>query len=195
MCEYACASADTNIAPQDDWPGSINVAEGKNPALCTGGKGGRGAGPVYEFLDNNPSMHSAPVQIGNDPRHISKNDMVMSVNATLQVDLSGACNSEHVLGRQFSGSGGQLDFVQGASASQGGKSMIACRSTAKDGTISRIVSKLEGPVTTPRNDTHIVVTEYGPIDLRGKSLSQRADALISIAHPKFRSGLASEALA
>lgn len=145
----------------------------------------------YDFLDNNPSMHSAPVQIVNDPRHISKNDQVVSVNATLQVDLSGACNSEHVLGRQFSGSGGQLDFVRGASASQGGKSIIACRSTAKDGTVSRIVSTLEGPVTTPRNDTHIVVTEYGAADLRGKSLKQRAQALISIAHPRFRGALAS----
>ncbi len=146
----------------------------------------------YDFLDNNPSMHSAPVQIVNDPRHISKNDNVVSVNATIQVDLSGACNSEHVLGRQYSGSGGQLDFVRGASASRGGKSIIACRSTAKDCTLSRIVPRLEGPVTTPRNDTHIVVTEYGAVDLRGKTLRQRADALISIAHPSFRSTLASE---
>lgn len=147
----------------------------------------------YEFLDNNPSMHSAPVQIVNDPRHISKNDKVVSVNATLQVDLGGACNSEHVMGRQYSGSGGQLDFVRGASASRGGKSIIACRSTAKDGAISRIVLNLEGPVTTPRNDTHIVVTEFGAVDLRGKSLRERADALISIAHPSFRAGLTDEA--
>ena len=148
----------------------------------------------YEFLDNNPSMHSAPVQVVNDPRHISKNDKVVSVNATLQVDLSGACNSEHVMGRQYSGSGGQLDFVRGASASRGGKAIIACRSTAKDGAVSRIVSKLEGPVTTPRNDTHIVVTEYGAVDLRGKSLRQRAEALISIAHPSFRDELARDAV-
>ena len=71
----------------------------------------------------------------------------------------------------------------------GGKSIIACRSTAKDGTVSRIVPKLEGPVTTPRNDTHIVVIEFGAVDLRGKSLRQRSDALISIAHPRFRDGL------
>jgi itaconate CoA-transferase len=147
----------------------------------------------YDFLDNNPSMHSAPVQIVNDPRHISKNERVVSVNATLQVDLSGACNSEHVMGRQYSGSGGQLDFVRGASASSGGKSIIACRSTAKDGTVSRIVTKLQGPVTTPRNDTHIVVTEYGAVDLKAKSLRERAEALISIAHPDFRDRLLSEA--
>lgn len=139
----------------------------------------------YDFLDNNPSMHSAPVQMVNDPRHIAKNNKVVSVNATLQVDLSGACNSEHVMGRQYSGSGGQLDFIRGSSASKGGKSIIACRSIAKGGAVSRIVTKLDGPVTTPRNDTHIVVTEYGAVDLKGKTLRERAAALISIAHPDF----------
>ena len=121
----------------------------------------------YDLLDDNPSMHSAPVQIVNDPRHIAKNDKVVSVNSTLQVDLSGACNSEHVMGRQYSGSGGQLDFVRGAFASKGGKSIIVCPATAKEGAVSRIVAKLDGPVTTPRNDTHIVVTEYGSADLKG----------------------------
>lgn len=145
-----------------------------------------GTKPFYDFLDDNPSMHSAPVHIVNDPRHISKNDNVVSVNATLQMDLSGACNSEHLLGRQYSGSGGQLDFVRGACASKGGKSIIACHSTACDGTVSRIVPALEGPVTTPRNDTHIVVTEFGWADLKGKSLKERAEALINLAHPKFR---------
>jgi itaconate CoA-transferase len=143
----------------------------------------------YDFLDDNPSMLSAPVQTVNDPRHISKNDRVVSVNATLQVDLGGACNSEHVMGRQYSGSGGQLDFVRGAFASEGGKSIIACPSTAKDGAVSRIVPRLDGPVTTPRNDTHIVVTEYGAADLKGKSLRERAEALIAIAHPDFRAEL------
>jgi itaconate CoA-transferase len=145
--------------------------------------------PFYDFLDDNPSLHSAPVNTVNDPRHISKNDRVVSVNATLQVDLGGACNSEHVMGRQYSGSGGQLDFVRGAFASEGGKSIIACPSTAKDGAVSRIVSKLDGPVTTPRNDTHIVVTEYGSADLKAKSLRERAQALIAIAHPSFRAEL------
>lgn len=144
----------------------------------------------FDFLDDNPSMHSAPVHIVNDPRHIAKNDNVVSVNATLEVDLSGACNSEHMLGRQYSGSGGQLDFVRGARASRGGKSIIACASTARDGAISRIVPALKGPVTTPRNDTHIIVTEYGAADLRGKSLRERGEALVAIAHPKFRDELA-----
>lgn len=146
----------------------------------------------YDFLDDNPSMHSAPVQIVNDPRHIAKNNNVVSVNATLQVDLGGACNSEHMMGRQYSGSGGQLDFVRGANASKGGKSIIACHSTAKEETISRIVPRLDGPVTTPRNDTQIVVTEFGCVDLKGKSLRERAEALIGIAHPKFREELSRE---
>lgn len=145
--------------------------------------------PFYEFLDDNPAFHSAPVQEVNDPSHISKNDRVVSVNATLQVDLGGACNSEHMLGRQYSGSGGQLDFVRGAAASRGGKSIIVCHSTARDGTVSRIVPKLDGPVTVPRNDTQIVVTEYGWVDLQGKSLRQRTEALTEIAHPDFRPGL------
>lgn len=145
---------------------------------------------LYDFLDDNPAMHSGPVDIVNDPRHIAKNRNVVSVNATLQIDLGGACNSEHLLGRQYSGSGGQLDFVRGANASKGGKSIIACQSTARNGTVSRIVPRLDGPVTTPRNDTHIVVTEYGWADLKGKSLHQRADALIGLAHPKFRDELA-----
>jgi itaconate CoA-transferase len=149
----------------------------------------------YDFLNDNPSLHSGPVQTVNDPRHVSKNDKVVSVNATLQVDLSGACNSEHVMGRQYSGSGGQLDFVRGAFASEGGKSIIVCPSTAKDGTISRIVTRLDGPVTTPRNDTHIVVTEHGSADLKGKSLRERAEALIAIAHPDFRASLSDAASA
>lgn len=143
----------------------------------------------YDFLDDNPSLHSLPVDLVNDPRHIAKNDNVVSVNGTLEVDLSGACNSEHMLGRQYSGSGGQLDFVRGARASRGGKSIIACAATARDGTISRIVPALKGPVTTPRNDTQFIVTEYGAVDLRGKSLRERAEALVGIAHPKFRDEL------
>ena len=144
---------------------------------------------LYDFLDDNPSMHSAPVHVVNDPRHIAKNDNVVSINATLEVDLSGACNSEHMLGRQYSGSGGQLDFVRGARASKGGKSIIACTSTAKDGSVSRIVSALSGPVTTPRNDVQIIVTEYGAADLTGKSLRERAEALVGLAHPAFRESL------
>lgn len=152
-----------------------------------------GDSAFYEWLDDNQAVYSLPVNVLNDPRHIAKNDRVVSVNATLQVDLSGACNSEHMLGRQYSGSGGQLDFVRGANASKGGISIIACRSTACDGAVSRIVPRLEGPVTTPRNDVHWIVTEYGAANLRGKSLRERADAIIALAHPKFRDQLARQA--
>jgi len=149
-----------------------------------------GDAAFYAFMDDNPALHSLPVNLVNDPRHIAKNDSVVSVNGTLQVNLAGACNSEHLLGHQFSGSGGQLDFVRGARASRGGKSIIACQSTACGGTVSRIVPRLDGPVTTPRNDTQIIVTEFGWVDVSGMSLRQRADALIGIAHPRFRDELA-----
>lgn len=144
---------------------------------------------LYDFLDRNPALEAHPVDYVNDPATIARNDRMFSVNATLQVDLDGACNSECMYGRQYSAAGGQLDFVRGAAASRGGRSIIACHSTAAKGTISRIVPRLDGPVTTPRNDTHIIVTEYGWADLRGKSLSQRASALIDIAHPAFRESL------
>lgn len=144
---------------------------------------------LYDFLDNNPTVEAHPVDYTNNPFVISQNDNVVSVNATMQIDLTGACNSEFMNGRQFSGTGGQLDFVRGAYASKGGRSIIACHSTAANGTVSRITPRLTGPTTTPRNETHIVVTEYGWVDLKGKSISERMQALISIAHPKFREEL------
>jgi itaconate CoA-transferase len=130
-----------------------------------------------------------PVDYVNDPAVIARNDRMVSVNATLQIDLDGACNSESVRGRQYSAAGGQLDFVRGAYASRGGRSIIACHSTAGKGTISRIVPILDGPVTTPRNDTHIVVTEFGYTDLKGKTLTERSRALISLAAPHHREQL------
>ncbi len=148
--------------------------------------------PFYEFLDGHPDMEAHPVDYVNDPSVIARNPNMISVNATLEVDLQGACNSEVVNGRQYSAAGGQLDFVRGASSSSGGKSIIACHSTAARGTLSRITPRLSGSVTTPRNDVHIVVTEYGWVNLRGKSLAERAHALIGIAHPRFRDQLAAD---
>jgi len=148
-----------------------------------------GEKPLYDFMHKNPAFDSHPVDYTNNPAIISRNNRMVSVNATLQIDLQGACNSECMGAQQFSGSGGQLDFVRGAYASKGGRSIIACHATAKDGTISRITPLLHGAVTTPRNDTHIVVTEFGWTDLKGKSLHQRAEALINLAHPKFREAL------
>ena len=103
--------------------------------------------------------------------------------------MTGAVNAEHLLGHQYSATGGQLDFVRGAYASRGGKSIIACHSTAAKGKVSRIVARLDGPVTTPRIDTQFVVTEFGWTDLKGKASTERAKALIGLAHPKFRDEL------
>ena len=144
---------------------------------------------MYDFLNDNPAIASAPVDYVNDPRIIAQNDSVVSINATIQIDLTGACNSEHMLGHQYSASGGQLDFVRGAYASKGGKSIIAARSTAAKGKVSRIVPRLDGPVTTPRIDTHYIVTEFGSVNLKGLSSTERALKLIELAHPEFRDEL------
>jgi itaconate CoA-transferase len=148
---------------------------------------------MYDYLDDNPSVASCPVDYVNDPRIIAQNDNVISINATIEIDLTGACNSEHMLGHQYSASGGQLDFVRGAYASKGGKSIIATRSTTTGGKISRIVPRLEGPVTTPRIDTHYIVTEFGSANLKGLSSTERAHALIGLAHPQFRDELTASA--
>jgi itaconate CoA-transferase len=144
---------------------------------------------MYDFLNDNPAIASAPVDYVNDPRIIAQIDSVISINATIQIDLTGACNSEHMLGHQYSASGGQLDFVRGAYASKGGKSIIAARSTAAKGKFSRIVPRLDGPVTTPRIDTHYIVTEFGAVNLKGLSSTERALKLIELAHPGFRDEL------
>ena len=148
---------------------------------------------MYDFMDGNPAIESRPVDYLNNPHVIAQNDNVISINATIQIDLTGACNSEHMLGHQFSASGGQLDFVRGAYASKGGKSIIATSSTAAHGKVSKVVARLDGPVTTPRIDTHIVVTEYGWVNLKGLSSTERATALIGLAHPQFRDELTESA--
>jgi len=148
---------------------------------------------LYDFIHDNPGVESHPVSYVNDPAVIALLDNVVSINSTVEMDLTGACNSEVVAGRQYSGSGGQLDFVRGAYASRGGKSIIAFHSTAHGGTCSRIVSHLSGPVTTPRTDVHIAATEHGSLELKGKSLRERALGLIALAHPKFRDELLHDA--
>jgi len=144
---------------------------------------------MYDYLAENPSVESWPVDYVNDPQVIARNDRVVSINATIQIDLTGACNSEHMLGHQYSASGGQLDFVRGAYASKGGISVIAAKATAAGGKVSRIVPRLDGPVTTPRIDTHYVVTEFGAVNLKGLSSTERAYALVGLAHPDFRDEL------
>ncbi len=144
---------------------------------------------MYEFLNDNSSMELYPVNYVNNTEVIGRNDKVVSINAFLQVSLDGEVNSEVALGRQYSAPGGQLDFVRGAQRSRGGKSILTAYSTAAHGTVSRIVPKIEGPATDPRSEVEYVVTEYGVINLRDLSTPERAEALIGLAHPKFRADL------
>jgi len=156
-----------------------------------------GTKKLYDFVDNNPDVLILPVEYVNDPFVISQNNQLISINSALQIDLMGQVNAEMVGSLQFSGIGGQGDYIRGASRSPGGKSIIALPSTASKGKISRIACRLDpgSAVTTSRYDVHYVATEYGIVNLRGKSLRERAKALISIAHPDFREALLDEARA
>ncbi len=149
---------------------------------------------LYDYADDNPSIALMPVEYVNDPYVIGQNDHLVSINSCVQVDLTGQVASESVGLTQISGIGGQLDFVRGARLSRGGRSVIAIASTAAKGKISKIVSVLDegAAVTTSRTDVDYIVTEYGIAHLRGKTLRDRARALIRIAHPKFRRTLAEE---
>ncbi len=152
-----------------------------------------GDAQLYEFLHDNSGMELYPVDYVNDPYVIGRNERVISINAFLQVGLDGEVNSETLGGKQYSAPGGQLDFVRGAQLSRDGKSILTAYSTAAGGSVSRIVARIEGPATVARADTQYVVTEYGVADLRGKSGARRAEALIAIAHPKFRDELSRRA--
>ena len=146
---------------------------------------------MLDFMHDNPAMESHPVSYTNHPSVIAQNDNLISVNSVLEVDLLGQANAEFMGGHQFSGTGGQLDFVRGAFDAKGGKSILAFHATAKEGTISRIVPRLEegAMITTPRNDTHFLVTEFGTANLKGMNTRQRALAIIDLAHPDFREEL------
>ena len=153
-----------------------------------------GTQELYDFAHNNPAIEMRPVNYVNDPRIIAQNDHLVSINSCIEVDLMGQVVSEAMGLRQFSGPGGQVDFVRGAAWSKGGRSIIAIPSTARRGTASRIVPLLtEGAaITTSRNDVDYIVTEYGVAHLKGKSLRERALALTAIAHPNFRPELEAE---
>jgi len=155
----------------------------------------QGTKRMYDFINDNPSMESYPASYTEDPDIIAKNDNMISVNTIIEVDLTGQCNAEYMAGSQFSGTGGQLDFVRGAFNSKGGKSVQAFYSTARGGKASRIVpSFAPGTVITiPRMDTHYLATEHGVVNLKGKSTRDRALSIISIAHPKFRDDLLRQA--
>lgn len=150
-----------------------------------------GTRKLFDFINNNPLMEFHPSDYTNDPFIIAKNDKMVAINSALQVDLTGQICADSMGPKFYSGFGGQLDFIRGASRSKDGKPIIGIPSTAKDGTISRIVPYLtEGAgVTTTRGDVHYIITEYGVANLYGKNIRQRTRALIDIAHPNFRADL------
>ncbi len=150
-----------------------------------------GSRALYNFVDNNPVVEMHPSQYTNDPFVIAQNENMVAINSAISVDLTGQVNSDSIGTRLYSGIGGQVDFVRGAARSRGGKTIIALPSTAKDDTISRIVPMLDpgAGVVTSRGDIHYVATEYGIVNLHGKSIRQRARELISISHPSFREEL------
>ncbi|MBN1392984.1 MAG: GNAT family N-acetyltransferase [Sedimentisphaerales bacterium] len=150
-----------------------------------------GSRRLYDYIDNNPFFEFYPTEYVNDPYVISQNEKMVGINVGLEIDLTGQVCSDSLGYSFYSGIGGQVDFIRGASRSRGGKAIIAMPSTAKEGKISRIVPHLtEGAgVVTTRGDVHYVVTEYGVAYLHGKSIRERVLSLINIAHPKFRKEL------
>jgi len=150
-----------------------------------------GSRKLFDYIDDNPFFELHPTEYVNDPFIISRNNKMVSINSAIEVDITGQVCADSIGARFYSGVGGQLDFVRGAARSKGGLSFIALPSTAKNDTISRIVTipKEGAGVTTSRNDVRMVATEYGVADLWGKSVRERVYALTEIAHPNFREDL------
>ncbi len=152
---------------------------------------------LYDFVDDNPLIEMRPSHYANDPAIVAKNRGMVSINSALAVDLTGQVCADSIGSRIYSGVGGQVDFVRGAAKAENGRPIIALRSTAKNGTISRIVPELAAGsgVTTSRADVHWVVTEHGAANLHGKNVRQRVEALVGIAAPQFRDELRAAAKA
>lgn len=146
---------------------------------------------LYDWLDQNPSILMLPAEYVNNPAVIAKNDNMVAINTAMQVDLSGQVSSEGIGSKHYSGSGGQTDMSQGANHAKNGRSIIALHATAKNGTISTIQPYLTpgSVVSLSRNCVDYIVTEYGIAALKGRSVRERVENLIAIAHPKFREEL------
>ncbi len=165
------------------------TGDGPPAALCAELMGTE---TLFEYANENPALEMHPFDTILDPAHIGSFEGFVSVNSAVQVDLMGQANVEHLGGNQLSGVGGGFDFAQGAWLSPGGKSIIAMPSTNRRGDISRIVAQLGAttPVGVPRHFTQYIVTEHGVADLAGLGLRERAEALVGVAAPQFRDGLA-----
>jgi acyl-CoA hydrolase len=146
---------------------------------------------LFNFVDDNPLVTFYPCDWTNDTSVIRKNPKVVAINSAIQIDLTGQVCADSIGHRIFSGIGGQMDFIRGAALSAGGKPIIALPSTAAGGRVSRLVVELNpgAGVVTTRGHVHWVVTEYGAVNLHGKTLRERGEALIAIAHPDFRAEL------
>ncbi|GHU65174.1 4-hydroxybutyrate CoA-transferase [Clostridia bacterium] len=174
------------------------VITGKRKTLLPGkivGTFALGSQKLYDFLEENPAVWMLPGRYVNDPHNIAKNYRMVSVNSALQVDLTGQICSESLGPMQFAGTGGAADFAIGATHSEGGKNIIAFRSTARGGLVSRIGALLSqgSVVTISRNDIDYIVTEYGVARMKGANIAERVEALIQIAHPDFRDELKADA--
>ncbi len=150
---------------------------------------------LYEFIHNNPMIEMHPTDYVNDPFNVARNEKMVAINSAIQVDLTGQVCADSIGTRLYSGVGGQLDFMRGAARSKGGLPIVGMLSTARGGTVSRIVPTLaEGSgVVTTRYDVHDVVTEFGVAHLYGKTIRQRAKALIAVTHPQFKEELMASA--
>ena len=161
--------------------------------FCAGSKA------LYDWVDYNPGLASYPVNYTNNPAVISQIDNFISVNNCVEIDLFGQISAESAGTKQISGTGGQLDFVTGSYSSKGGKSFICFRSSFTDKKTGQMVSRINpilplgGTVTDPRTQVHYLVTEWGKVNLAGCSTWERAERIISIAHPQFRDDLIKEA--
>ena len=146
---------------------------------------------LFEFINENPIFEFHPTSYTNDPFVISQNDRMVAINSAIQIDLTGQVCADSIGLKPYSGFGGQVDFIRGAARSKGGKPIIALPATAKNGSVSRIVPVLDtgAGVVTSRADVHYVVTEFGVAYLHGKTLRQRAEALIAISDPRFHNQL------
>lgn len=150
-----------------------------------------GSKELYTYIHDNPIFEMHPTEYVNDPFVIAQNDRMISINSAIEVDLTGQVCADSIGTRFYSGVGGQIDFVRGAARSKGGMTFIALPSTAKGGTLSRIVPtlKIGAGVTTSRNDVHYIATEFGVADLYGRTINERVHALVNISHPDFRDEL------